>query len=44
MDVYYQWFPGKKKSEVDGLDDTSFTHPNAPHLYPEAKKELTVNG
>jgi len=44
MDVYYQWFPGKKKSEVDGLDDPSFTHPNAPSLHPEAKKELTVNG
>jgi integrase len=25
MDVYYHWFPGKKKSEVDALDDLSFT-------------------
>jgi len=44
MDVYYQWFPGKKKSEVDGLDDPSFSHLNAPPLHPEAKKELTANG
>ncbi len=44
MDVYYQWFPGKKKSEVDGLDDPTLTHPNAPPLHPEAKKELTANG
>ena len=43
MDVYYQWFPGKKKSEVDGLDDPSLTLPNAPQVHPEAKKELTVN-
>ena len=38
MDIYYHWFPGKKKSEVDGLDDPSFTHPNAPYMHPEAKK------
>jgi len=44
MDVYYQWFPGKKKSEVDGLDDPSLTLPNAPYAHPEAKKELTSNG
>ncbi len=41
MDIYYHWFPGKKKSEVDGLDDS---HPNEPPLHPEAKKELTANG
>jgi integrase len=23
-DTYYQWMPGKKKSEVDGLDDATF--------------------
>jgi integrase len=44
MDVYYQWFPGKKKSEVDGLDDPSLLHPSAPYVHPEVKKELTVNG
>jgi integrase len=24
MDVYYHWIPGKKKSEVDALDDQEF--------------------
>ncbi len=24
MDEYYHWMPGKKKSEVDALDDPSF--------------------
>jgi integrase len=32
MDTYYHWFPGKKKSEVDGLDD--LIHPNAPYMHP----------
>ena len=40
MDVYYHWFPGKKKSEVDGLDDTAFRHPNAPHMHPKASKAM----
>jgi integrase len=44
MDVYYHWFPGKKKSEVDGLDDPYYTHPNAPHMHPQIKKELTASG
>lgn len=44
MDVYYHWISGKKKSEVDGLDDPSFQHSPAPYLHPEAKKELTANG
>ena len=44
MDIYYHWFPGKKKSEVDALDDPSFSHPNAPPLHPKAGKELTANG
>jgi integrase len=35
MDVYYHWIPGKKKSEVDALDNLTPTHPNAPHLRPE---------
>lgn len=41
MDEYYHWFPGKKKSEVDALDDS---HPDAPYMYPEVKIGLTVNG
>lgn len=41
MDVYYHWMPGKKKSEVDGLDDLCFPHPDAPYTHPETKKELT---
>ncbi len=24
LDTYYHWIPGKKKSEVDGLDDIEF--------------------
>ena len=24
MDVYYHWIPGKKKSEVDELDDVEY--------------------
>ena len=44
MDVYYHWFPGKKKSEVEGLDDSSFAHPNAPYVHPEAKKGITLSG
>jgi len=38
MDIYYHWFPGKKKSEVDGLDDPTFMRPNAPHMHPKASK------
>ena len=34
-DVYYHWMPGKKKAEVDGLDDSDFMHPDAPYLHPE---------
>jgi integrase len=29
MDTYYHWFPGKKKSEVDGLDDPAYISPAA---------------
>jgi integrase len=32
MDTYYHWMPGKKKSEVDGLDYPM--HPNAPYMHP----------
>jgi integrase len=34
-DVYYHWMPGKKKSEVDGLDDPDFLRPDAPYMHPE---------
>jgi integrase len=44
MDVYYHWRQGKKKSEVDGLDDPSFMHPNAPYPHPATEKGLTVHG
>jgi len=37
-DVYYHWMPGKKKSEVDGLDDPSLKHPNAPYTHPAPSK------
>lgn len=36
MDVYYHWMPGKKKSEVDALDDPSFLHLNAPYPHPNS--------
>ncbi len=38
MDCYYHWFPGKKKSEVDGLDDAM--HPNAPPAHPSTVNSL----
>jgi integrase len=34
LDVYDHWRPGKKKAEVDGLDDESL-HPAAPQMHPE---------
>jgi hypothetical protein len=35
--------PGKKKTEVDGLDDpTFFMHPDAPYMHPEARKGLAL--
>ena len=47
LDIYYHWIPGKKKAEVDALDDPTLTNPSAPHLHPETvenKKGLTVAG
>ena len=38
MDTYYEWFPGKKKSEVAGLDDPTFTLPDAPYVHPQSVK------
>lgn len=32
-DVYYHWIPGKKKSEVDALDD-NYEHLFAPYTHP----------
>jgi integrase len=46
-DVYYHWMPGKKKDEVDALDDPFIKHPSAPYVHPEPlkrKKELTAVG
>lgn len=37
LDVYDHWRPGKKKPEVDALDDDSL-HPNAPYTHPEHPK------
>jgi integrase len=44
MDVYYQWFPGKKKDEVDGLDDHDFLHPSAPYAHPTLSKSKKSRG
>lgn len=45
LDTYYHWMPGKKKSEVDALDDQ---HPSAPYTHPGVekiqKKGLAANG
>ena len=39
-DVYYHWIPGKKKSEVDSLDDPSFlAHSDAPYPHPTAARD-----
>ena len=38
MDTYYHWMPGKKKSEVDGLDD--LIHPNAPYMHPSIANSI----
>lgn len=37
-DTYYHWKPGKKKHEVDGLDDPSYVHQDAPYPQPQIKK------
>jgi integrase len=34
LDVYSHWMPGKKKSEVDALDDHTPMHPPAPYTHP----------
>jgi integrase len=36
LDVYFHWMPGKRKSEVDGLDRSIFTLSDAPPAHPEA--------
>jgi integrase len=38
MDTYYHWFPGKKKSEVDGLDDP--IHSDAPYMHPNLSNSM----
>jgi integrase len=47
LDIYYHWIPGKKKSEVDELDDPFYLHPSAPYTHPgqsETKKEVAKIG
>ena len=40
MDVYYHWMPGKKKQEVDALDDPVVEiHLSAPPAHPTPLKE-----
>ena len=46
-DVYYHWMPGKKKDEVDALDDPPLKHPSALYVHPDglqAKKGLANIG
>jgi len=43
LDVYSHWIPGKKKAEVDALDDQDFMHPSAPYLHPTQKEGLSGN-
>jgi integrase len=38
MDTYYHWFPGKNKTEVDGLDDPAFMRSDAPYVHSGASK------
>lgn len=39
LDTYFHWVPGKKKAEVDALDDPEFMHSPAPHLHPAPSKK-----
>jgi len=47
LDTYYHWIPGKKKSEVDALDDPALKLPSAPQVHPTPKiplkKGLAIN-
>ena len=38
MDAYYHWFPGKKKSEVDGLDDP--VNSDTPYIHPSMANSI----
>jgi integrase len=38
LDTYYHWIPGKKKSEVDELDDPFYLHSSAPYPHPKQSK------
>jgi integrase len=42
MHVYYHWMPGKKKGEVDALDDPSYLHPSAPYTHPNGLESRKV--
>jgi integrase len=34
LKVYHHWKPGKRKPEVDALDDQKSEHPSAPYTHP----------
>ena len=44
LDTYYHWIPGKKKSEVDELDDPFYLHTIHTQSSQRTKKEATLIG
>jgi len=44
LKVYAHWMPGKKKDEVNALDDPEYQHPTAPYTHPTEKKDLAEDG
>ena len=44
LDTYTHWLPGKKKGEVDELDDPKYRLPSAPYTHPPQEKGLTDIG
>lgn len=43
LKVYSHWMPGKKKDEVDALDDPKYTHSSTPPPHPMTKKGFSQN-
>jgi len=43
LKVYAHRLPGRKKDEVNALDDTEYLHRTAPYMHPTTKKDLAVN-